>query len=54
MASQGEESDLEESSYSLSDNENLVPSKKKKRGRLYFLAVGERIGKLVLHFRGSK
>ena len=33
MASLREESDSEESSYSLSDDENLVPQKKKGRGR---------------------
>lgn len=33
MASLREESDSEESSYSLSDNENLAPQKKKRRGR---------------------
>ena len=33
MASLREESDSEESSYSLSDNEILVPQKKKRRGR---------------------
>ena len=33
MASLWEESDSEESSYSLSDNENLVPQKEKRRGR---------------------
>ena len=33
MASLREESDSEESSYSLSDNENLVPQKKKRQGR---------------------
>ena len=33
MASLSEESDSEESSYSLSGNENLAPQKKKRRGR---------------------
>ena len=33
MASLREESDSEESPYSLSDNENLVPQKKKRRSR---------------------
>ena len=33
MASLREESDSEGSSYSLSDNENLAPQKKKRRGR---------------------
>ena len=33
MASRREESDSEESSYSLSDNENLVPSKKRRDRR---------------------
>ena len=52
IASQREESDSEEES-SLSDNENLVPPKKKTETRQRS-AIGDRIGKLVLHFHGTK
>ena len=53
MASQMEESDSEEeSSFTLSDNENLVPPKKKRRGRKAQSATGS--VKLVLHFQGPK
>ena len=51
MASQREESDSGEES-SLSDSENLVsPEKKETRQKS---AIGDRIGKLVLHFQGTK
>ena len=51
MASQREESDSEEES-SLSDNENLVPPKTKETRQKS--AIGDRIGKLVLHFHRTK
>ena len=59
MASRREETSdsEEESSFSLSDNENLAPPNKKRRGRKAQWRdchVADRIDKLVLHFDETK